>query len=72
MSGLFDLFPQHCLLPEFMPIQHTREVLSELTESVQKLNQQSHETIIKTIEAAITNLQRITHPQNRVDAYITL
>ena len=24
ISGSFDLFPQHCLLPEFTPIQHTR------------------------------------------------
>ena len=39
ISGSFDLFSQHCLLPEFTPIQHTREVLAELTESVQKLNQ---------------------------------
>ena len=51
ISGSFDLFPQHCLLPEFTPIQHTREVLLELTESVQQLNQQSHKNIIKIIEA---------------------
>ena len=39
--GSFYLFPQHCLISEFTPIQHTKELLSELTESVQKLNQQS-------------------------------
>ena len=38
ISGSFDLFPQHFLLLEFTPIQHTQEVLAELTESVQKLN----------------------------------
>ena len=49
ISVSFDLFPQHCLLPEFTPIQETREVLAELTESVQKLNKQTRKTIIKTI-----------------------
>ena len=63
ISGSFDFFPQHCLLREFTPIQHTREVLAELIESVQKLNQQTSKTIIKTIEADITNLHRITPPQ---------
>ena len=67
ISGSFDLFPQHFLLPEFTPIQHTQEVLAELTESVQKLNQQTRNTTIKTIEAVITNLPSITPPQQRVE-----
>ena len=72
ISGSFDLFPQHYLLPEFNPIQHTREVLSELNESVQKLNQQYRKKIIKTIEAAIANLQMINPPQQRVETSTTL
>ena len=47
ISCSFDLFPQHCLLTEFTSIQHTLEVLAELTESVQQLNQQSRKTIKK-------------------------
>ena len=72
ISGSFDLFLQHFLLSEFTPIQHTQEVLTELAESVKKLNKQTRKTIIKTVEAVITNLQSITPPQKRVETSTTL
>ena len=47
-------------------------MLSELTESVQQLNQQSRKNTIKTIESAITNLQKITPPQHMLETSTTL
>ena len=36
-SRSFDLFPQHCLLPEFTPTHHANEVHDELMDAIQKL-----------------------------------
>ena len=36
-SASYDLFPQHCLLPEFTPTEHASEVYDELVEAVHKL-----------------------------------
>ena len=37
ISTSFDLFPQHCMLPEFTPDQHANEVHNELVESVEAM-----------------------------------
>ena len=52
-------------------MQHTANVLSELTDSVKQLNKQSRTKIIKTIQAAIKNIQRIAPPQQNVKVSTT-
>ena len=35
ITASFDLFPQHCQLPEFSPAQHAAEVYNELKGTIQ-------------------------------------
>ena len=67
-SGSFDLFPQHCLLPEFTPEQHAAEVQDELHESIQRLSRPAKAKLLKQVaqslrilatEAAEKPLQRV-------------
>eukprot|EP00804_Cyclotella_cryptica_P014650 CCRYP_012669-RA/>CCRYP_012669-RA protein AED:0.66 eAED:0.28 QI:0/0/0/0.66/0/0.33/3/0/1062 len=44
ISGSYDLFPQHCILPTFTPDQHVQEVYTELFEAVQQLQNQLTES----------------------------
>ena len=37
ISGSFDLFPQHCILPELTPIQHATAVGDELINVIEKV-----------------------------------
>lgn len=59
ISGSFDLFPQHCLLPTFTPEQHATEVYSELFESVQKLSKPVKKKLFYKIATA---LERVSNP----------
>ena len=36
-SGSYDLFPQHCLLPDLSPVQHAEAVHDELVEAIRNL-----------------------------------
>jgi hypothetical protein len=44
--GSFNLFPQHCLLPEFTPTQHTSAVHDELIEAIQRLKKPARAKIL--------------------------
>jgi len=50
ISGSFDLFPQHCIMPTFIPEQHTMEVKDELIEAVQKLSKRARTRVVKELE----------------------
>ena len=53
ISGSYDLFPQHCLLPTMNPTQHVKAVHEELRETImalpkkrrQRLQKSNHEVI---------------------------
>eukprot|EP00804_Cyclotella_cryptica_P003417 CCRYP_018563-RA/>CCRYP_018563-RA protein AED:0.22 eAED:0.19 QI:0/0/0/1/0.33/0.25/4/0/1155 len=65
VSGSYDLFPQHCILPTFTPAQHTQEVLRELFESLQTLDKPTKRKFLKKIAIALeivnsTPEQRVT------------
>eukprot|EP00804_Cyclotella_cryptica_P028204 CCRYP_011045-RA/>CCRYP_011045-RA protein AED:0.18 eAED:0.15 QI:0/0/0/1/1/1/2/0/1234 len=65
VSGSYDLFPQHCILPTFTPAQHTQEVLRELFESLQTLDKPTKRKFLKKIAKALeivnsTPEQRVT------------
>ena len=41
VSGSFDLFPQHCIMPTFIRGQHAMAVHNELTEAIHALDMQA-------------------------------
>jgi hypothetical protein len=53
VSGSYDLFPQHCILPTFTPAQHTQEVLRELFESLQTLDKPTKRKFLTKIARAL-------------------
>eukprot|EP00804_Cyclotella_cryptica_P015310 CCRYP_005417-RA/>CCRYP_005417-RA protein AED:0.07 eAED:0.07 QI:0/-1/0/1/-1/1/1/0/1190 len=53
VSGSYDLFPQHCILPTFTPAQHTQEVHRELFESLQTLDKPTKRKFLKKIAKAL-------------------
>eukprot|EP00804_Cyclotella_cryptica_P025030 CCRYP_015953-RB/>CCRYP_015953-RB protein AED:0.31 eAED:0.30 QI:0/0/0/1/0/0.33/3/0/681 len=61
-SGSNDLFPQHCILPAFTPVQHTQEVYNELFESIQKLKVPAKRKFLKRIAKALDILATTPHP----------
>jgi hypothetical protein len=64
VSGSYDLFPQHCILPTFTPEQHASEVHRELFESIQTLNKSAKCKFLKKIAKALDILN--TTPEQRV------
>ena len=50
-SGSFYLFPQHCLLPKFIPTQRTNEVQDELMGTIQKLEAPAKKLILAKLGA---------------------
>ena len=69
ISGLFDLLPQHYLLPEFTPDQHAHEVCDELIDSIQEMNPRSKSKLLNKMATTLSNIITNTHaPSNqRVD-----
>ena len=53
ISGSFDLFPQHCILPTFTPEQHVEEVHPELFESAQHLTKPAKKTFLHKMAKAL-------------------
>eukprot|EP00804_Cyclotella_cryptica_P016363 CCRYP_009915-RA/>CCRYP_009915-RA protein AED:0.19 eAED:0.12 QI:0/0/0/1/0/0/2/0/920 len=64
VSGSYDLFPQHCILPTFTPAQHTNEVHRELFESLQTLDKPTKRKFLEKIARALDILN--TRPEQRV------
>eukprot|EP00804_Cyclotella_cryptica_P017050 CCRYP_003285-RA/>CCRYP_003285-RA protein AED:0.19 eAED:0.21 QI:0/0/0/1/1/1/2/0/900 len=64
VSGSYDLFPQHCILPTFTPAQHTNEVHRELFESTQILDKPTKRKFLKKVAKALDILN--TTPEQRV------
>ena len=67
ISGSFDLFPQHCVLPTFTPEQHAVEVHNELTDAVHNLNKKSKKKLLTAMAAALRKLATAdNNPPQRV------
>eukprot|EP00804_Cyclotella_cryptica_P024014 CCRYP_020050-RA/>CCRYP_020050-RA protein AED:0.24 eAED:0.19 QI:0/0/0/0.8/0.25/0/5/0/1018 len=64
VSGSYDLFPQHCILPTFTPEQHASEVHRELFESIQTLTKPAKRKFLKKIAKVLDILNRT--PEQRV------
>ena len=64
ISGSFDLFPQHCILPTFAPEQHVDEVHRELFESVQRLTKPAKKTFLCNMAKSLQVLTKT--PENDV------
>ena len=56
ISASFDLFPQHCALPDLNAEQHTKVVGDELISSIQALPTSTKTTFVSTMREAIENL----------------
>ena len=73
ITASFDLFPQHCSLPEFTPPEHAAEVCTELVESIGKLNKKDKKQILKQMATALKKLATNTNgPIQRVNRAPTL
>ena len=64
VSGSFDLFPQHCLLPELGPNEHATEVYNELIDSIQAMKKPAKSKLLKKMAKALRQLSTGTQPQN--------
>ena len=60
ITASFELFPQHCILPEFTPAEHATEVCSELVESVGKLNKRDKMNILNLTKPNLLTAVPIT------------
>ena len=65
-SGSFDLFPQHCMLPELTPDAHATEVYDELVESIQRIRKQPKKKLLSNMTKALRYLARDKAPIERV------
>ena len=66
MDHVFDLFPQHCLLPQFTPDQHAEEVHNELFESVQVMSKPAKKKLLQTMRKAL-DILATEEPIQRVE-----
>ena len=53
VSGSFDLFPQHCLLPEMTIDQHAEVVFTELTDTIDQLPKKSKKRMLQKLAQAL-------------------
>ena len=59
ISGSFDLFPQHCIMPTLSPEQHAVAFHNELTECVSNLSKTAKRKLLK---AMTESLQKLVAP----------
>ena len=57
ISGSFDLFPQHCIMPTFTREQHAKEVKNELIEAVQQLSAKARIKLVKELAKQLALVQ---------------
>ena len=67
ISDLFDLFPQHCIMPTFTHKQHATEVHNKLKEAADWLSKHAKERLVKAMTKAIEEIkERQANPLQRV------
>ena len=65
VSGSYDLFPQHCLLPDLAPADHADAVADKLVDAVQQLDKKQKRKLLNKLRDMIQRLTagRSAHPQ---------
>ena len=53
MAASFDLYLQHCMLPDFTPKKHVTKVDKEIIELIQKLEPQTKKALIKKLAQSL-------------------
>ena len=57
VSGSYDLFLQHCIMPSLTQEQHAKEVNMELKDAAFKLSKRSREKLIKAIKQTLKDIE---------------
>ena len=60
ISGSFDLFPQHCSLPDMSPEEHSNAVHKELIKSIMALQNPSKKKLLKRMADDLHKLETST------------
>ena len=71
-SALYDLFPQHCMLPEFTPTEHAIELYDELRDSIKRFKSKPRQKLLQKLAAALQNIARQNEPTNQEGAAAAL
>ena len=57
ISGSYDLFPQHCIMPSLTHKQHAKEVNMEFKEAAYRLSKQARLKLVKAIKQTIKDIE---------------
>ena len=72
ISGLFDMFPQHCIMPTFTRAQHATEVHNELKEALSELSKNAQKRLLRAMAKAVEDIkERQANPPQRVVDQLT-
>ena len=66
VSGSYDLFPQHCLLPELTDVEHATAVHDELVESIAALPTGTKKKMLRRLATTLQQIARGEQPIQRV------
>ena len=68
ISGSYDLFPQHCIMPTFTREEHATAVNDELQEAILGLNKKAKQYLLKAMVTSMATMpSTINVPPQRVD-----
>ena len=68
VSGSYDLFPQHCIMPTFMREEHATAVNNELQEAILGLDKKAKKRLLKAMATSMATMTAtINVPPQRVD-----
>ena len=68
VSRLYDLFPQHCIMPTFTREEHATAVNDELQEAILGLDKKAKKRLLKAMTTSmVTMTATINAPPQRVD-----
>ena len=65
-SGSFELFPQHCIIPDFTPTQHAEAVQEELIKALKRIPKNKKRKLLEKLLTHISNyIQTNRHSRER-------
>ena len=68
VSGSYDLFPQHCIMPTFTREEHATAVNDELQEAILGLDKKAKKRLLKAMATSMATMTAtINAPPQRVD-----
>jgi hypothetical protein len=68
ISGSFNLFPQHCLLPTLNPVQYVKAVHDELRDAIISLPKKRRQRLQKAILKSLASIEMQMQQPQRVTA----